>query len=133
MVDANIQDPDPYDSENDVSILPDANAVYEYIDSFDQNVPAEEYLNDEQIINLVQFEENNENDNYLSSDEEIPLIPVKNAINGLEIFINFFEQQKNNEKFKIYDLRVFRKYLSVVRLMEPKIQRSIHACFEKKG
>jgi hypothetical protein len=73
---------------------------------------------------------------YLNSKKEIayvkPLIPVKNAINGLETFINFFEQQKNNEKFKIDDLRIFRKYLSVVRLMEPKIQRSIHAYFEKK-
>ncbi|CAJ0748406.1 11650_t:CDS:2, partial [Entrophospora sp. SA101] len=35
-----------------------------------------------------------ENGNDSSSDEEIPLIPVKNAINGLETFINFFEQHQ---------------------------------------
>ena len=37
----------------------------------------EEYLNDEEIISLVQFEEMGENGNDSSSDEEIPLIPVK--------------------------------------------------------
>ncbi|CAJ0912725.1 9452_t:CDS:2 [Entrophospora sp. SA101] len=74
---------------------------------FDQNVPTKEYLNDEEIISLVQFEKMDENGNDSSSDEEIPLIPVKNAINGLETFINFFEQQKNNEKFKIDDLHIF--------------------------
>ena len=73
-----------------------------------------------------------ENGNDSSSDEEIPLIPVKNAINGLETFINFFEQQKNNKKFKIDDLCIFRKYLGIVKLMEPKIQKSIYAYFEKK-
>ncbi|CAH1767232.1 12292_t:CDS:2, partial [Entrophospora sp. SA101] len=82
-----------------------------YNQSFDQNVPTKEYLNDEEIISLVQFEKMDENGNDSSSDEEIPLIPVKNAINGLETFINFFEQQKNNEKFKIDDLHIFRKYL----------------------
>nr|CAG8586938.1 10210_t:CDS:2 [Entrophospora candida] len=76
----------------------------------------EEYFNDEEIISLVQFEEMGENGNDSSSDEELPLIPVKNAINGLETFINFFEQQKNNEKFKIDDLRIFRKYLATIQV-----------------
>ncbi|CAJ0758781.1 2014_t:CDS:2, partial [Entrophospora sp. SA101] len=48
---------------------------------FDQNVPTKEYLNDEEIISLVQFEKMGKNGNDSSSDEEIPLIPVKNAIN----------------------------------------------------
>ncbi|CAJ0633663.1 11137_t:CDS:10 [Entrophospora sp. SA101] len=65
-----------------------------YNQSFDQNVPTKEYLNDEEIISLVQFEKMDENGNDSSSDEEIPLIPVKNAINGLETFINFFEQHQ---------------------------------------
>jgi len=107
--------------------------VNEYLHSFDQNVPAEEYLNDEQIINLVQFEEMNENGNDSSSDEEILLVSAKNATNGLETFINFFEQQKNDEKFKPDDLHIFRKYLGIVRLMEPKIQSSIHEYFKKNN
>nr|CAG8687575.1 3549_t:CDS:2 [Entrophospora candida] len=60
------------------------------------------YLNDEEIISLVQFEEMGENGNDSSLDEEIHLIPVKNAING------------------------------IVKLMEPKIQKSIYAYLEKK-
>ncbi|CAJ0854594.1 3459_t:CDS:2 [Entrophospora sp. SA101] len=36
-----------------------------------------EYLNDEEIISLVQFEEMGENGNDSSLDEEIPLILVK--------------------------------------------------------
>jgi hypothetical protein len=134
MVNVNIQDSelDDNDNDNDIIILPDADDVNEYFDSFNQNVPTEEYLNDEEIISLVQFEEMGENGNDSSSDEELPLIPVKNAINGLETFINFFEQQKNNKKFKIDDLHIFRKYLGIVKLMEPKIQKSIYAYFEKK-
>ncbi|CAH1760582.1 9816_t:CDS:1 [Entrophospora sp. SA101] len=107
MVNVNIQDSELDDNENNIIILPDADDVNEYFDSFDQNVSTEEHLNDEGIISLVQFEEMGENGDDSSSDEEIPLIPVKNTINGLETFINFFEQQKNNEKFKIDDLHIF--------------------------
>ncbi|CAJ0826200.1 6397_t:CDS:2 [Entrophospora sp. SA101] len=56
------------------------------------------YLNDEEIISLVQFEEMGENGNDSSLDEEIPLI-----------------------------LKI-----GIVKLMEPKIQKSIYAYFEKK-
>nr|CAG8435620.1 13587_t:CDS:1 [Entrophospora candida] len=132
MVNVNIQGSELDDNENNIIILPDADDVNEYFDSFDQNVPTQEHLNDEEIISLVQFEEMGENGDDSSSDEEIPLIPVKNTINGLETFINFFEQQKNNEKFKIDDLHIFRKYLGIVKLMGPKIQKSIYAYFEKK-
>ncbi|CAJ0926299.1 18318_t:CDS:10 [Entrophospora sp. SA101] len=65
IVDVNIQDLEYYDSANSINALLDANDVNEYFDIFDQD-----------------------NDNDSSSDEEIPLIPVKNAINGLESFID---------------------------------------------
>ncbi|CAJ0628813.1 3827_t:CDS:2 [Entrophospora sp. SA101] len=102
MVNVNIQDSELDDNENNIIILPDADDVNEYFDSFDQNVSTEEHLNDEGIISLVQFEEMGENGDDSSSDEEIPLIPVKNTING------------------------------IVKLMGPKIQKSIYAYFEKK-
>ncbi|CAJ0912714.1 9446_t:CDS:2 [Entrophospora sp. SA101] len=81
MVNVNIQDSELDDNENNIIILPDADDVNEYFDSFDQNVSTEEHLNDEGIISLVQFEEMGENGDDSSSDEEIPLIPVKNTIN----------------------------------------------------
>ena len=127
MVDANIWDPEFDDNVNVINTFPDASGVNEYLDSFDQNVPAEEYLNDEQIINLVQFEEMNENGN--DSGDRYLWYQQKNATK----IVNFFEQQKNDEKFKPDDLRIFRKYLGIVRLMEPKIQSSIHEYFKKNN
>jgi len=113
MVDANIQDPKFDDSMNVINTFPDVSDVNKYLHSFDQEM--------------------NENDNDSSSDEEIPLVSEKNATNGLETFVNFFKQQKNDEKFKPDDLHIFRKYLGIVRLMEPKIQSSIHEYFKKNN
>ena len=63
-----------------------------------QNVPTEEYLNDEEIISPVQFVETGENGNDSSSDEEIPLIPVKNAISGLEKHLLIFLSNRKTTK-----------------------------------
>ena len=68
MVDANIQDPKFDDSMNVINTFPDVSDVNKYLHSFDQEM--------------------NENDNDSSSDEEIPLIPVTNAISSLETFIS---------------------------------------------
>ena len=68
-----------------------------------------------------------ENGNGSSSDEEIPLIPVKNAISGLEKhLLIFLSNRKTTKNLKLI------KYLGIVKLMEPKIQKSIYAYFEKK-
>ena len=123
MVDANIQDPKFDDSMNVINTFPDASGVNEYLDSFDQNVPAEEYLNDEQIINLVQFEkEANEEDND-TSDEEIPLVSAKQAVNGLKTFIQYFEQQNNDSQFNTNELYIFRKYFHIVKVKETNSKR----------
>ena len=50
-------------------------------------------------------------------DEKIPSVSVKKAVDGLEAFVSFFEQQ-NDSEFNFDDLRIFRKYLRMVRVKE---------------
>jgi arginyl-tRNA--protein-N-Asp/Glu arginylyltransferase len=67
---------------------------------------------------LVQADEENQVDDDDDDDDEIPaVVLVKKAVSGLETFINFFEQQ-NDVIYNNEDLRVFRKYLQVVREKE---------------
>ena len=91
---------------------------------FDQEIPTEEILTEEQIINMIQadkedqeMEENENDDDDDDDDEEIPAVSVNKALNGLETFINFFEQQSDLE-FNVDDLHTFRRYLRVVRVKE---------------
>lgn len=86
--------------------LPEAAKVQEYLQQLDSPIPTEEHLTDEQIINLIQFEEM-ENEDEDTSDEEIPLVTAKQAINGLEIFIKYFEQQNDISKFNTNELHIF--------------------------
>ncbi len=87
--------------------LPEAAKVQEYLQQLDSLIPTEEHLTDEQIINLIQFEEM-ENEDEDTSDEEIPLlVTAKQAINGLEIFIKYFEQQNDISKFNTNELHIF--------------------------
>jgi len=100
----------------------------------DHEIPTEENLTDEEIVNLVQFEKEggNLNDDDEDEDDEIPLVSVKKAVSGLKLFINYFEQQDNSE-FNIDDLRVFRKYLRIARTQEfnSKGQSTLDMFFKK--
>ena len=74
--------------------------VCEYFQILDQDIPTEEFLTEEQIVNMVLTDEIEESD---SEKEEIPSIPVNKAIDGLKTFINYFEQQ-DNFKYNVDDL-----------------------------
>ncbi|CAG8595711.1 23439_t:CDS:2 [Dentiscutata erythropus] len=72
-------------------------------------------LDKEQIVNIVldeqwELEEGNTSD----SDEEPPEIPVTEGLNGLKKIISFVEQQKSCD-FNAEDLKVFRKYLTLIK------------------
>ena len=60
----------------------------EYFQTLDQNILTEKTLTEEQIVNMMLTDEKEESD---SEEDEISLVPVKKAINGLKTFINFFE------------------------------------------
>ena len=61
----------------------------------DCDIPAEEYLTEEQIINLVNLEEREENDDDddSNSDKEIPLASIKEAVSGLETLLPTFNSK----------------------------------------
>ncbi len=73
--------------------LPESDDIIEYFQILDHDVPTEENLTDEAIINLVQFEKEkgNVNDDDDDDDDKILPISVKNAVGRLETFINYFE------------------------------------------
>jgi hypothetical protein len=79
--------------ENLLIDLPEeTNDVLEYFQLLDHEIPTEEHLTEEQIINMVRNEENQvEESEDNDENEEIPPILVKKAINGLETFVNYFE------------------------------------------
>src|SRR6185295_7855724 len=74
-----------YDDEIDdlINELPDDNEIREYFQKLDHEIPTEEYLTEEQIINMIQADkedqemEESENDN---DDEEIPSISIKKLL-----------------------------------------------------
>ena len=72
-----------------LNVLPDAEEIQEYFQIIDQNIPTEEFLTDEQIVNMVLTEEKEESD--IEEEEEVPPILVNKAIDGLKTFINYFE------------------------------------------
>lgn len=89
--------------------------LYEYFQTFDNDIPTEEHLTDEQIINLVQIEEGDDESDI--SDEELSVVTDKEGAEALKTFISYFQQQ-NGEEFNVNDLYVFRKYLRIVRAKE---------------
>jgi hypothetical protein len=103
----------------DIDCLLEADELREYLQLLDQDIPTEEQLNDEQIINLLQ-NEGKSDDN--SSDEDIRLVSEKQGVDALKIFINYFEQQDDPE-FNVDDLRIFRKYLRIARIREINLKK----------
>jgi len=120
--------------EDEIEILFDSlseaeKEVREYFQTLDQDIPTEQTLTEEQIVNMMLTDEKEESD---SEEDEISLVPVKKAIDGLKTFINFFEQQDDFE-FKVEDLHIFRKYLRISRVKEfnSKNQSMLDMFFEK--
>jgi hypothetical protein len=102
--------------------LPENDEIRDYFQVLDHQIPTEEHLNEEQIINMIRAD-NEEMEGYENDDEEeIVSIPIQKAVNGLETFINFFEQQ-NDVAFDFNDLRIFRKYVRVVRVKEINLRK----------
>ena len=123
----NINDIDNVNNNNDINLdlnelesllseLPeDSDGLLEYFQMLDKEIPTEEILNDEQIINFIQRDENEKDDDDDDDDDDvIPLISAKKAVDLLETYINYFEQQ-NDDDFDFNDLRIFKKYLRVTK------------------
>ncbi|CAB4393707.1 unnamed protein product [Rhizophagus irregularis] len=91
--------------ENLLNHLPKSDNIIEYFQILDHEILTKENLTDEEIVNLVQADKENQEVDDDNNDDEIPVIPVKKAANALETFINFFEQQNDNE-FNNEDLRI---------------------------
>jgi hypothetical protein len=103
--------------EDILNHLPESDDVIKYFQIFDHEVPTEENLTEEEIINLVQGDKENQEAEEEDDDDEISVVSVKKAVSGLKTFINFFEQQ-SDIKYDNEDLCIFRKYLQVVREKE---------------
>ena len=110
--------------------LPEAEELREYFQMLDQEIPTEECLTEEQIINMVLTEEKEESES--EDDDEIPPILVNKAVDGLKTFIGYFEQQ-DNFKYSVEDLNIFRKYLHVVKVDEfnSKKQSTLDMYYER--
>ncbi|CAB5373885.1 unnamed protein product [Rhizophagus irregularis] len=107
--------------ESLLSELPeDSDGLLEYFQMLDKKIPTEEVLTDEQIINFIQRDENEKDDNNNDDDDDddddviVPLISAKKAVDLLETYIKYFEQQ-NDDDFDFNDLQIFKKYLRVTR------------------
>lgn len=103
--------------------LPEATKVNDYLQQLDSPIPTEEILTDEQIVNLVQLEENEDDNDSDKSDEEIPIVSAQQAVNSLQTFIKYFEQQDDLAQFNTNDLHTFRKYLHVTKVKETNSRR----------
>ncbi|CAB4417211.1 unnamed protein product [Rhizophagus irregularis] len=112
-------------------IADETDNVRNYFQILDHEIPAEENLTEEQIVNLVQLEKKEESEEDDDSDNEIPPVSIKEAVGSLETFIIYFQQQTDPE-FDVNDLRIFRKYLKVSKVQEfnSKKQSTLDMFFE---
>ncbi|CAB4392444.1 unnamed protein product [Rhizophagus irregularis] len=101
--------------------LPEIDDICDYLQEFDSSIPTEDILTDEQIINLVHSEENEDDSD--TSDEEIPIVSTQQAVNSLQTFIKYFEQQDDSAQYNTNDLRTFRKYLHLTKVKETNSRR----------
>jgi hypothetical protein len=116
MEDLEINEVDDFDDVN-IDFLPEADDLRNYFEMLDHDIPTEERLTNEQIINLLQDEENESEDDGDISDEEALVVSEKKGVEALKTFINYFEQQ-NDPDFNIDDLWIFRKYLRIIKIRE---------------
>src|SRR6266542_3691568 len=80
------------DVDNFFDYLDEVDSIKDYLKIIDNDILTEENLNDDQIINLIQNENEEINGSYDDdSNEEIPLILIKDDIKELKMFINYFE------------------------------------------
>jgi hypothetical protein len=130
FVDDDIREQDNEEIAGLLNALPDAEGIQEYFQIIDQNIPTEEFLTDEQIVNMVLTEEKEESD--IEEEEEVPPVLVNKAIDGLKTFINYFEQQ-DNSMYNIEDLKIFRKYLRIAKVEDfnSKKQSTIDMYYER--
>ncbi|CAB4396105.1 unnamed protein product [Rhizophagus irregularis] len=101
--------------------LPEIDDICDYLQEFDSSIPTEDILTDEQIINLVHSEENEDDSD--TSDEEIPIVSTQQAVNSLQTFIKYFEQQDDSAQYNTNDLRTFQKYLHLTKVKETNSRR----------
>jgi len=133
MDDINMQDLELDESDEldeiDIDVLPEADNLRNYLQMIDQDIPTEEHLTDEQIINLLQDEGNKSESE--SEDEEVLIVSEKEGIEAFKTIINYFEQQ-NNPAFNIDDLHIFRKYLRIIKakVFNSKQQTTLDNFFE---
>ena len=106
--------------EINIDFLPEADNLRNYLEILDEDIPTEDHLTDEQILNLLQDEEHkSENE---SEDEEALIVSEEEGIEACKTIINYFEQQ-NDPAFSINDLHIFKKYL---RIIKTKVFNSKH-------
>ena len=87
----------------------------EYINN-ETPIITESFLTENEIIEIIQ-KPNNIEDN--ESDNETPPAPIitsKQASDGLQLFLNFCEQQPDDdEEINKDDLIIFRKYVPIMK------------------
>ena len=82
------------DNETDeinIDFLPEVDDLQNYLQLLDHDIPTEECLTDEQIINLL-HDEGNESENESDIlDEEVIVVSENEEIKAFETIINYFE------------------------------------------
>ncbi|CAG8580546.1 3875_t:CDS:2, partial [Racocetra persica] len=94
-------------------------ALNDFFDSLDEEIPTEDILNENDII------DKKDSLNYSDDSEEKPeLVLLNNASKSLQTWVAFFEQQQSDE-FKKEDLYIFKKYLKIVKKLEFQAKKQI--------
>ena len=101
-----------------------ANALNKYFCELEEEVLTGKLLEDDDIIKLVQDEicedEIDEND----SEEEQMQVSLGDAFKSMQTWVIFFEQQKTDE-FNMEDMRIFKKYLKIMRRLELQARKQV--------
>ena len=105
-----------------------ADALNNFFNDLEEEIPTEAILSDDDIIKLIQEEIHEDDkinsDNNDSGEEEPVLVSLDSAIRSLQNWISFFEQQQMSE-FRVEDMDIFKKYLNLIKQLERKSRKQI--------
>jgi len=105
-----------------------ADALNNFFNDLEEEIPTEAILSDDDIIKLIQEEiyedDKINNDNNDSEEEEPVLVSLDSAIRSLQNWISYFEQQQMSE-FRVEDMDIFKKYLNLIKQLERKSRKQV--------
>ncbi|CAG8722956.1 5514_t:CDS:1, partial [Cetraspora pellucida] len=104
-----------------------ADTLNDFFYSLNKEIPTEDILTENDIINLIQSKMRSKNDDpnhSYDSKEEPEVVSLNDASKLLHTWVTLFEQQQLDE-FKKENIYIFKKYLKIVKRLKFQAKKQV--------